>query len=85
MKKFSTIITAIPVYGGVHINNAPLRFVGPTIIASTKEEAQRYCEEFGLGYCQVSDEDVTPFPNRSGEFVAYPYYEVSRYSPTDSQ
>ncbi|HUN55898.1 MAG TPA: hypothetical protein VMU29_12140 [Smithella sp.] len=33
-------------------------FAGPLIAAETMEEAQKYCEENGLGYCKVDAEYV---------------------------
>lgn len=51
MKKFVTIIHAIdPKTGEL------CKWIGPTIEAASFYDAERYCNENGLGYCEVDGE-----------------------------
>lgn len=64
MKTFVTKIKAIDYKTG-----ELKTWLGQYIQAETKEEAQKYCNENGLGYCEVTDELVTEIPYSVAEFA----------------
>lgn len=49
MKKWVTEIRAID-----PITNELRTFAGPSIQAESAEDAHRYCQENGLGYCRIT-------------------------------
>lgn len=44
-------------------------FSGPYIIALSFEDAQRYCDENGLGYCKVDGMLEAVIPCKSNTFI----------------
>ena len=46
-----------------------VKWEGPNIEAETHEEAERYCQENGLGYCKVLGELVCEVPWCLAEFT----------------
>ena len=65
MKTFTTKIKAINPKTGELFN-----WFGPDVQAETKEEAQKYCDENGLGYCEVHEELVMEIPFHTAEFAS---------------
>ncbi len=66
MKVFTTNIQAISP------NDGKLKtYSGPYIFGTTKEEAQKYCEDNGLGYCKIEAELHYTKEEDSGRVVNY--------------
>lgn len=53
MKKWTTIIKAVD-----HKDGKLKEFIGPVVPGSNWSEAEIYCQENGLGYCEVRGELV---------------------------
>jgi len=43
-----------------HLDNTTKTFAGPNVSALTLEDAEKFCQENGLGYCKVIGELVSP-------------------------
>lgn len=65
MKTWSTTIRAIP---ALSPERGVITFGGPNVKALTREMAQQWCEDNGLGYCTVGDQLVMEIPCKSGTY-----------------
>lgn len=64
MKQYVTEIRAIdPLTGDLK------RWVGPNVPGESFEDAARYCQENGLGYCEVTGEFVGEIPWELAQFA----------------
>jgi hypothetical protein len=57
MKTFSTVIKAIN-----PMNGELATFIGPNIEALSRKLAFKYCQNNGLGYCDISGELILEIP-----------------------
>jgi hypothetical protein len=63
MKHWSTTIRAIdPITGDLKLWN------GPSVLGISFDDAERYCQMNGLGYCKVDGELVCEIPCRDGTY-----------------
>lgn len=59
MKRWVTEVTAID---PANIERGIIRWAGPEVPGETVEEAERYCQENGLGYCRVLGQLIEEIP-----------------------
>lgn len=51
-------------------SNELQRWIGPHVPGINMQDAQRYCEENGLGYCKVLGELVAEIPAQTAEHAS---------------